>query len=171
MKKLSPYGCVLAMLLLLAALPLLAQTKTRPASVSPTTTTPTRRGGQEPCWKQAGLSQQSQQERHQIEERARAEEQSVCNDSSLTQQQKQAKLREIHQQSRQQIERLMSPQQRQAIESCRSQRRSAGGGVGQVMRGHGGGGGQGPCGSLASSTRGAKPFDDSGQTEPSTNQQ
>jgi hypothetical protein len=171
MKKLSFYGCVSAMLLLLAALPLLAQTRTQPTSVSPSTTTPNRRGGQEPCWKQAGLSQQAQQQRHQIEEHARAEEQSVCNDSSLSQQQKRAKLREIHQQSRQQIERLMSPQQRQAIESCRSQRRSAGGGTGQVMRGPGGGGSQGPCGSPTSSTPGAKPFNDSGATEPSTDAQ
>jgi len=159
------------MLLLLAASPLLAQTTQRPTSISPSTTTPTRRGGQEPCWKQAGIAPQAQQQRRQIEENTRAEVQSVCNDSSLSQQQKQAKIRQIHQQSRQQIEGLMNPQQRQAVESCRSQRSSSGGGGLAKIAHKNGGGGQGPCGSLTSSVPGAKPFNDSAGEEPGASNQ
>ena len=159
MKRFNGFGCVPAMLLLLATSPLLAQTTQRPTSVSPPTTIPSNRGGQEPCWKQAGISQQVQQQRRQIEDNTRAEVQSVCNDSSLSQQQKQAKIRQIHQQSKQQIQGLMNQQQWQAVESCRSQRSTSGRSMGKIARG-GGGGGQGPCGSLTSTVRRAKAFND-----------
>jgi TolA-binding protein len=150
------HGLLCASAILLAASPVFAQSTARPGSVAPSTTTAIHRTHQEPCWKQAGLSQQVQQQRREVEQNSRAQIESVCNDSSLTQQQKHAKIRQIHEQSHQQIEALMSPQQRQAVESCRAQRGAAGG---HGLRSHAGEG-QGPCGSMAISGPAAKPFDD-----------
>src|SRR3954463_5825144 len=145
--------CASATLLLLSATPLLAQMN-RPTSVSPTGTTSTGRGRQQPCWQQAGLSQQAQQQRRQIEQSTRSEVESVCQDSSLSQQQKQQKIKQIHQQTRQQMEGLMTPQQRQAMDTCHKQREGAQAGQGgRGMKGAGGGGkGQNPCGSMSAST-------------------
>jgi Spy/CpxP family protein refolding chaperone len=162
--------CASATLLLLAATPLLAQMNQRPTSASPTGTTSTRHGGQQPCWQQAGVSQQAQQQRRQIEQNTRSQVESVCQDSSLNQQQKQQKIRQIHQQTKQQMEGLMTPQQRQAIESCKAQRQGGQGGQGgRGMNGHGGKG-QNPCSSMSASVPGTKPFDESRNESSSDNQ-
>jgi len=76
--------------------------------------------------------------------------QSVCNDSSLNEQQKREKIREIRQQSHQQIEALISPQQQEAVKACQKERAAPRGG----SAGHGAGGihhGGGPCGEMGSS--------------------
>src|SRR5207248_10879066 len=52
---------------------------------------------QEPCWKQVGISQAVVNQRRSITENTRAEVQAVCADSSLSDQQKRTKIREIHQ--------------------------------------------------------------------------
>jgi Spy/CpxP family protein refolding chaperone len=163
--------CASATLLLLSATPLLAQMN-RPTSASPTGTTSTGRGRQQPCWQQAGISQQAQQQRKQIEQSTRSEVESVCQDSSLSQQQKQQKIKQIHQQTRQQMEGLMTPQQRQAMDTCHKQREGAQAGQGgRGMKGAGGGGkGQNPCGSMSASTPRAKPLNEGSGESPSDNQ-
>ena len=168
MKSLYRLGSAAALLLLLSAWPLLAQVTPRPTSPVPGSTTGTttagRRGRREPCWKQAGVSQQVQQQRRQIEESARSQISAICSNSSLSAQQKHQQIQQIHQQTRQQIEGLMTPQQRSAIEACRAQR----GGGGRSMRGLHRGGGEGPCGELPSASRG-KPFQESSESEADDN--
>src|SRR5947199_10112896 len=71
----------------------------------------------------------------------------VARMSSLNEQQKREKIREIRQQSHQQIEALISPQQQEALKACQSERTAARGGstghsAGKVH--HGGG----PCGEM-----------------------
>jgi Spy/CpxP family protein refolding chaperone len=166
MTRLNHLICASATLLLLSASPLLAQMN-RPTSVSPTGSTSTGRGRQQPCWQQAGLSQQAQQQRRQIEQSTRSEVESVCQDSSLSQPQKQQKIKQIHQQTKQQMEGLITPQQRQAMDTCHKQREGAQGGRG--MRA-GGGRGQNPCGSMSASGPRAKPFDEGSSESPNDNQ-
>ena len=158
------FPCAATVLLTLAALPALAQTTIpRPTSPYPGSSTTTGRGRQEPCWRQAGLSQQAQQQRRQIQQNTRSEMQSVCNDSSLSQQQKQQKIHQIREQSRQQVEALITPQQRQAIESCQQQRQGGGrGGKGMRSRGRGG---EGPCGAMPSASGGGSAMEESASDE------
>jgi len=135
--------------LLLAALPVLAQSSVgvpAPRSTAPGSTAPgSTRGRQQPCWQVAGISQQTLQQRRQIEENTRSQVQSVCANSSISPEQKREQIRQIHEQARKQIEGLISPQQEEALKSCRQQR-------GGEHEGHGGGmhhgGGEGPCGDM-----------------------
>jgi hypothetical protein len=69
---------------------------------------------------------------------------SVCSDSSLTPQQKKQKIHQLHQEAEQQVQGLISPEQEQALKSCREKR----GAVPHVGGLHGGGGD--PCGEMAS---------------------
>ena len=47
-----------------------------------------------PCWEVAGISKSAIAERRRIEQETRSQVQSVCNDSSLNEQQKREKIRE-----------------------------------------------------------------------------
>jgi len=101
-----------------------------------------------PCWEVAGISKSAIADRRRIEQENRSQVQSVCNDSSLNEQQKREKIREIRQQSHQQIEGLVSPQQQEALKACQKERAAARGGG---SAGHGAGGihrGEGPCGEM-----------------------
>ncbi|HKV78517.1 MAG TPA: hypothetical protein VJP02_10275 [Candidatus Sulfotelmatobacter sp.] len=103
---------------------------------------------QQPCWEAAGISKSAMEQRRAIQQRARSEVDAVCADSSLSPQQRQQKIRQIHQSAKQQLDALVSPQQMEALKSC------------QISRSHGGahpggrhptvGGGHGPCGELPS---------------------
>lgn len=128
---------------LLLTYPLAAQTASPP--ISPRPTTP-RTARQSPCWQQAGVSRSAIEQRRQIEENIHGQVESVCSDSSLTPQQKQEKIRQLHQEAQQQVQGLVSPQQEQALRSCREKR-------GEVPRGGGIHGGGGPCGEMTSVNR------------------
>jgi hypothetical protein len=123
--------------------PLLAQTA--PSAVSPRTTTA--HPAHQPCWQQAGISQSALEKRRQVEESIHGQVESVCADSSLTPQQKQQKIHQLHQEARQQVSGLISPQQEQALQSCRAQRGEA------THMGGMHGGGAGPCGEMASAPK------------------
>ena len=123
--------------------PLAAQMAPTPSSRPMPTT---RHGHHEPCWKQAGVSQSAIEQRRQIEATTRSEVESVCSDSSLTPQQKHEKIRQLHQEARQQADRLITPQQEQALRSCRAK-------YGAVAHGGGMHTGVGPCGEMASAGR------------------
>jgi hypothetical protein len=102
---------------------------------------------EKPCWEVAGISKSAIAERSRIEQETRSQVQSVCNDSSLNEQQKREKIGGIRQQSHQQIDALISPQQREALKACQKERAAA-------SAGHGAGGihrGGGPCGEMGSS--------------------
>jgi len=155
MKHARPLGFAVV-LLLVAALPGFAQSAAGvPGSSAPPATapgagnsgsnTPGRRGGQrqQPCWQVAGISQATFQQHHQIEENTRSQVQSVCSNSSLSPQQKQEQIRQLHEQAQKEMQNLVSPQQQEALRSCREQRGEQHGGGG--MR-HGGG--EGGCGQM-----------------------
>jgi len=102
---------------------------------------------EKPCWEVAGISKSAIAERSRIEQETRSQVQSVCNDSSLNEQQKREKIGEIRQQSHQQINALISPQQQEALKACQKERAaarggSAGHGAGEIHRGGG------PCGEM-----------------------
>jgi hypothetical protein len=109
---------------------------------------------QPPCWEEAGISKSAMEQRRAIQQRTRSEVEAVCAESSLSPQQRQEKIRQIHQSAKQQLDALVTPQQMEAMKSC------------QMSRNHGGahhggghpavGGGHGPCGELPSRT-GPKP--------------
>lgn len=67
------------------------------------------------------------QQRREIAQNTRTQENAVCTDSSLTPQQKQQQIREIRNQARSQEEGLMTSEQLAAIRSCRAQRGEGGG--------------------------------------------
>ncbi len=118
-----------------------AQIAARP--VPPSGGNGTTHAKQEPCWKVAGVSRAALQERRSITLQARQEVEGVCANSSLSAQQKQQQIKQIHQQEKQRLEGVITPAQQEAIRSCQAGRGHGGGG-------HMGGGGHGgPCGEMS----------------------
>jgi len=109
---------------------------------------------QVPCWEVAGISKGAMDQRRAIQQRTRAEVEAVCAEASLTAQQRQQKIRQIHEQSKHEMDALVTPQQMEELKSCQMSR-SHGGGHGG---GHPGvGGGHGPCGEIPPAKSGPKP--------------
>jgi len=98
---------------------------------------------QEPCWQEAGVSKATMEQRRSIEQGVRSQVSAVCADPSLSTQQRNEKIREIHQQAHQQLEALITPQQQEAMKACQQSRPHGGSGAARV--GHAGGG---PCGEM-----------------------
>jgi len=122
---------------------LLAQNSAPPSGGNPAPPT----GGRsrpEPCWQQAGISRTVVEEHHSIEMDAHSQIATVCENSSLTPQQKQQQVREIRQQAQQKVDALITPEQQSALHSCQQQRT----GNGSSNGGHRPGG-AGPCGNFA----------------------
>jgi Spy/CpxP family protein refolding chaperone len=74
-----------------------------------------------------------------IQQNIHSQVQSVCADTSLSDQQKREKIRDIRKAGHQQMEALLTPEQRSQLESCRASQPHHGGGQGGP---HAGGG---PC--------------------------
>jgi hypothetical protein len=128
---------------LLSTLPLAAQTT--PASPLPRPGVPATTTHKSPCWQQVGLSHSAMQQRRQIEESTRSQVESVCSDSALSPQQKQQKIHQLHEEAQKQVGALITPQQEQALKSCREKQGEA-----PHM---GGGHGAGPCGEMAAGNK------------------
>jgi hypothetical protein len=127
---------------LLSTAALYAQSEA-PASPNPQMTP---RSGQEPCWRQAGISQPVMEQRHTIERDTHSQVASVCENSSLTPQQKRQQAREIREQAQQKMDALITPQQLSTLHACQQQR--------GTYHEHNEGnhaGGAGPCGNFAAS--------------------
>ena len=135
---------LLLTVLLAAALAYAQNPKTKSAGSAQKSAPTTKAGKQEPCWQVAGISQSAMQQHRELQESAHSQIQVVCTDSSLTQQQKREKIREIHEQTRQKGEALITSQQQQALKSCREER-----GEGKHMAGNKGMHHGGPCGDMA----------------------
>jgi len=88
----------------------------------PTASPRTGQPRQVPCWQQAGISKSTMDQRKQIQQDTRSQVEAVCADSSLTPQQKAAKIREIRQQAHQESEALITPEQQQAMKACQQER-------------------------------------------------
>jgi hypothetical protein len=120
---------------------LFAQNGTPPSSGNPPTTPS--RARQEPCWQQAGISRAVMEQHQAIERDAHSQIAEVCENTSLTPQQKQQQAREIRQQAQQKVDALLTPEQLTTLHACQQQRR----GNGATMEGHHGG--AGPCGNFS----------------------
>ena len=96
----------------------------------------------EPCWQQVGISKDVIDQRDAIQQDTHSQVQSVCADTSLTPQQKNQKIREIHQEAKQKMSGLISEEQQQQLEACHKQRgnNTAAAGVKHP--------GVGPCGEM-----------------------
>ena len=138
-------GFAMSLLTLLSTYSLMAQTA--PSSPLPKAGAPATATHKSPCWQQAGISQSAMQQRKQIEENTHSQVESVCSDSSLTPQQKQQKIHQLHEEAQKQVGGLISPQQEQALKSCRAGR-GEGPHVGGVH-----GSGAGPCGEMTSGNK------------------
>jgi hypothetical protein len=120
---------------------------------------------QEPCWQVAGISKATMDQRRSLQESARSQVAAVCADSSLTAQQRQEKIRQIHQQTQQELNGLINPQQMEAMKTCQQSRSHANphpGGGGHPA----GGGGHGPCGELPAPGAGKSPAPSGGTQSP-----
>ncbi len=97
-----------------------------------------RRPQQEPCWKEVGISPGVMEQRKSIEESARAQVRGVCSESSLSEQEKREKIREIRKSAHEQTMALMSPDQRARLQECqRARQHNAGGRLGgAALPGH-----------------------------------
>lgn len=103
-----------------------------------------RRGGEPPCFKQAGVSDDTWQKIRDIHKTTHQQVVSICENSSLTAQQKREQVRQAFQQTEQQVHGLLTPQQQDALKQCRQERRGDRKGMGGGMRGMRRGGGD-PC--------------------------
>ena len=80
---------------------------------------------QPPCWQEAGISKATMEERRSIQERRRAEIEEVCSQTSLTDQEKMQRIREINQAAKQQLAGLITPEQEEKLKACNKGRTSS----------------------------------------------
>jgi hypothetical protein len=76
----------------------------------------------EPCSEVAGISQSALQQRRSLEESAKSQIASVCADSALTAKQKAEEIKAIRERTKQEVQALITPQQEEALQSCRKSR-------------------------------------------------
>lgn len=119
-----------------------------------------RPGHVEPCWQQVGISKTAMREREAINRETRMQVEGVCADKSLTPQQRQEKIREIHAQAKERSEALISPQQQEALRACQKERAGTRPPSSGLHRGGGG-----PCGEMIPSSRHPNPQGGPPQTE------
>jgi len=116
---------------------------------------------QEPCWQVAGISKSAMEQRRSIMENAHSQVEAVCANTSLTPQQRNEKIHQIHEQAKQQADALVSTSQMQSLKSCQESRA----GSHPSMAGGHHGGGAGPCGTLPG-TSGGSPGTSGGKPAP-----
>lgn len=102
-----------------------------------------RRGMEPPCFKQAGVSDETWQKIMGIHKATHEQVVSICENTSLSASQKRDQIRQARRQTQQQVHDLLTPQQQDAVKACRQQRRSNRKEMGR-MRGMRRGGGD-PC--------------------------
>jgi hypothetical protein len=78
--------------------------------------------GQEACWKQAGISKNTMEQRKTIVSGAQARIRSVESDATLTAPQQKQQARQIRMTARQQLEKLITPEQQESLRQCRRER-------------------------------------------------
>jgi hypothetical protein len=131
------------LILLLGAGPLLAQSAP-PATNPPSQNRPMRRGGQEPCWQQAGIEKSVMEQVWTIGRDARSQVEAVCSNSSLTPQERHRQAREIREMAMQKREGLMTADQKKTLMACQQQRNRNHPGSGAEHEGAWGGCGEMP---------------------------
>src|SRR5579864_7834862 len=140
------------LMITLVAISLHASAQSLPARIPetvpgrPVTTAHPQQPHQPPCWEVAGISKSAMEQRQAIQRRTRSEVEAVCADPSLSQHQRQQKIREIHEQAKQELDALVPPQQMEALKSCQQARNHGGS---HPAPGHpSASAGHGPCGEM-----------------------
>jgi Spy/CpxP family protein refolding chaperone len=145
-------GFLSALLVILLPALLLAQDQQNtppPSEAAPNATAPgpqgRQRGAEPPCFKQAGVSDATWQQIRDIHKTTHQQMVSICENSSLSAQQKRDQIKQAFEQTEQQVHGLLTPQQQDAVKQCRQERRGDRKGMGGGMRGMRRGGGGDPC--------------------------
>jgi len=146
--KLKAGGLLVAAIVVLVPLSLAAQQSGSQGAGAPPGKPGYGSTHQAPCWKQAGIPQSVTEQHHSIEQNMHSQVQAVCSDTSLSDQQKREKIRDIRKAAHEQMEGLLTADQLSKLESCRA---SHGGGHGGEHKGGG------PCGELAGKPAEAAP--------------
>ena len=145
MRKCKGSWVAVLIVILLTPAMLLAQEQSAPPSEAPAPGAQAgRRGGEPPCFKQAGVSDETWHKIMDIHKTTHQQVVSICENSSLSGQQKREQVRQAFQQTEQQVHGLLTPQQQDAVKQCRQERRGDRKGMGGGMRGMHRGGGD-PC--------------------------
>jgi hypothetical protein len=76
----------------------------------------------EPCWQVAGIPKSVMDQRSMITRETHQQVEAVCANTSLTPQQKQQEIKQIHQQEKQRMEGLITPEQQSAMHACQQER-------------------------------------------------
>lgn len=130
--------------LLVCAMTVAAQ-NTPPAGSTPNSQSrPMRGGNAEVCFQKAGLDKSAMQQLFSIQREAHSQIEGVCSNTSLTPEQRQQQVQEIHQQTHQKIGGLITPEQEKELMACKQQQQ--GGGANHPGGGIGMGGGCGEWG-------------------------
>ena len=104
-----------------------------------------RRGQEPPCFKQAGVSDETWQKIMEIHKANHQNMVGICENTSLSAQQKRDQIKQAFRDTQKQVHDLLTPQQQDAVKACRQERRGERQGMGGGMRMHRGGGGGDPC--------------------------
>lgn len=83
---------------------------------------PPPRTHQEPCWRQAGIDRSVMEQHRTIDRDAHAQINAVCENSSLTPQQKQEQARAIKRQAKEKMDALLTPDQQKSLQACQQTR-------------------------------------------------
>jgi len=140
--KASVFAALIAIVLSPALLP--AQDQQSPPPPEAGTPQARQRGAEPPCFKQAGVSDDTWQKIRDIHKSAHQQMVGICENTSLSAQQKREQIRDAFQQTEQQVHGLLTPQQQDPIKQCRQERRGNRKGMRGGMRGMRRGGGD-PC--------------------------
>jgi len=123
-----------AVFLFVFSLPMLGQSgdAQQPAAQAPEQTEPSapsspgngrfRARRQPPCWREAGMSPGMVNQRWQLEDNAKTKISAVCTDTSLSADQRLAKIHEIHQETDAQIAKIIPEKQLSAFKACQAER-------------------------------------------------
>lgn len=76
----------------------------------------------EPCWKVAGISQETMARRRSIEQQTHQRVRQICANSSLSDQQKREQIQEVRKAANEEILGLTTPEQRAALKQCNQER-------------------------------------------------
>jgi len=88
----------------------------------PSSPAPPPRTHQEPCWRQAGIDRSIVEQRRDIERDAHSRVDAVCENSSLSPQQRRQQAREIREQAKRKSDELITSDQRIALQACQQAR-------------------------------------------------
>ncbi|HLK34067.1 MAG TPA: hypothetical protein VKT29_13315 [Terriglobales bacterium] len=100
-----------------------------------------RRGGMPPCFKQAGVSDDTWQQIMGIHKSTHQQVVGICENTSLSPQQKRQQVRQAREQAEKQVHDLLTADQQKAVKQCRQEHREGregmGGGMHRMRRGGG----------------------------------